>query len=107
MDSLLGKELATTLDYQIRSQGVKYTKFGIEVKTYAYGISASKSTAQETYNAMIKIFPIRSDYSIGFVGYQALNFAAEQDHEGIAQYFYQQKWLTTNTSKDQINGRVF
>ena len=29
--SLLGEELATKLDYQIRSQGVKFSKFGIDV----------------------------------------------------------------------------
>ena len=60
-------------------------------------VRASKNTAQATYNAMTNLFPIRSDYSIGFVGYHAINFAADQDHEGIAQYYYQQKWLTTTT----------
>ena len=42
---------------------------------------------------------IRSDYSIGFVGYQeVLNLAAEQDREeGISQYYYQQKSLITTT----------
>lgn len=41
---------------------------------------------------------------MGFVGYQALNFAASQDHEGIAHYYIQQKWWTTSLQTKQMTG---
>jgi len=104
LDALLGPENSQTLDYQIRSQGIKYSKFGIEIKTFAFVISSSKSTSQATYHAMAKLWPIRSDYTVGFVGYQALNFAASQDQEGIAQYCIQQKWLTASLRTKQMTG---
>ena len=52
------------LRLSIRSQGIKYSKFGIEIKTFAYVISSSKSTSQATYHAMAKI--LWSDYNFGF-----------------------------------------
>jgi hypothetical protein len=77
LDLLLCPEVSKTLDYQIHSQEInKYAKFGNERKTVAYVISSSKSTAQATYQAMVNVLTIWSDYTVAFVSYQALNFAA-------------------------------
>jgi len=95
LETLLGQTLADALDFQVRSQGMKISQYGIETKTFAYVISASRETSQDTYQAMTKILPIQSDYTVGFVGYQAQNFAATQDIEGVNHYYIKQKWLTT------------
>jgi len=100
------ESIADVLDFQVRSQGIKYSQLGIETKTFAYVISTSRDTSQATYTAMTKIFPIRSgDYTVGFVGYQAQNFAVTQDMD-VNQYYVQQKWLTTKQAQDKIDGRV-
>jgi hypothetical protein len=104
LDSLMGDELASRLDYQVRSQGIKYAQHGIETKTYAYVISSSTSTAQATYAAMTTILPIRSDYTVGFVGYRTQNFASAQDAEGVNQFYMQQKWVTTHLRQKQMHG---
>ena len=52
---LVGAEFAKTLGYQIRSQVIKCAKIGIKVKTYGYGICASKYNAKKTCNAIVGI----------------------------------------------------
>jgi len=100
----MGQELAQTLDFQVQSQGIKFSQFGIETKTYAYVSSASRATSKDTYEALTKILPIRTDYTVGFVGYQAQNYAAIQDVEGVNQYYIQQKWLSTTLRTKLMSG---
>lgn len=64
-------------------------------------ISASQATSKDTYEALTKILPIPTDYTVEFVGYQVQNFAAIQAVEGVNQYYIQQKWLTT-TSRTKL-----
>ena len=102
----MGQELAQTLDFQVQSQGIKFSQFGIETKTYAYVISASRATSKDTYEALTKLLPIRTDYTVGFVGVQAQNYAAIQDVEGVNQYNIQQKWLTTTLRTKLMPGFI-
>ena len=102
----MGQELAQTLGFQVQSQGIEFSQFGIEMKTYAYVISAGRATSKDsTYEALTKILPIRTDYTVLLVGqYQAQNYAAVQDDEGVNQYYIQQKWLTTTLRTKLMSG---
>ena len=94
LNKMLGST-ATELDFQIRMQSIWFQKFGINYLSHAWVISASQSTATSTYDAFTQILPISETSTVGFIGYNALNFATKEDYESIAQYYSMEIWLLT------------
>ncbi len=92
LNAMLGQSTANSLDYQIQMQQIRFQKFGVNYRTCAWVISAASATAQETYEALTQVLPVSDSMTVGFIGYNALNFATKEKSESIAQYYSQQEW---------------
>ena len=69
-----------------------------------WSVQAEQRRRTPVYEALTKILPIQTDYTVGFVGHQAQNYAAIQDVEGVNQYYIQQKWLTPTLRTKLMSG---